>query len=151
MLLERQNDAAVAAVEASARPPVLKAAPLSPKVAPVSTFPTARTEAWGRGGYDLVVAICNEVDVESKKLVNVLDLSNWGLHGFYGNRLRCKTSLYMPPPFLVQYSLIFWKESTLLKMSYIGACWTSQKPIASGHSVTGHPKSKVVHFEVFSL
>ena len=100
VLLERQNDAAVAAVEASARPPVLKAAPFSPKVAPVSTFPTARTEAWGRGGYDLVVAICNEVDVESKKLVNVLDLSNWGLHGFYGNRLRCKTSLYMPPPFL---------------------------------------------------
>ena len=47
VLLERQNDAAVAAVEASARPLVApKVAPLvAPKAAPVSTFPTARAEA----------------------------------------------------------------------------------------------------------
>eukprot|EP00435_Cladocopium_sp_Y103_P053685 s1995_g17.t1 len=45
VLLERQNDAAVAAVEASARPPVSKAAPVvPPKPAAVSTFPTARPE-----------------------------------------------------------------------------------------------------------
>ena len=53
VLLERQNDADVAAVEASARPPVPKAAPLvAPKAAPVSTFPTARAKAW----VDLVVS-----------------------------------------------------------------------------------------------
>jgi hypothetical protein len=92
VLLERQNDAAVTAVEASARPPVSKAAPVvSPKAAPVSTFPTARPEARVilLGGFSDVV--------RSKKLVH-MTCPVRDCMVFEGRQVgwSCKTSLHMP-------------------------------------------------------